>query len=100
MVRYGSGYIGSSDLQASSAMQEIIPNTTHNGNSLNYLYSFAFRNTESCHVIVNGNKGTGNGGVTLYLREGQGFSMEVGDTPIHSFVIVETGVHFNWVGAY
>lgn len=100
MVRYGSGYIGSSELQVSVAMQEILPNTNHQGLGLNSLYSFAFRNTENCHVIINGKKGTGEGGVQLYLREGQGFSMELGDSPIHSFVVVESGVHFNWVGAY
>lgn len=100
MVRYGSGYIGSENLQTSTAMQEIVPNSTHKGLRLNSLYSFAFINTESCHVIINGKKGIGEGGVTIYLAEGQGFSTVLGDAPIDSFIVVESGVHFNWVGAY
>ncbi len=100
MVRYGSGYIGSENLQTSIAMQEVMPNLTHDGLRLNSLYSFAFVNTESCHVIINGKKGTGEGGVTIYLAEAQGFSTVLGDSPIHSFIVVESGIHFNWLGAY
>lgn len=91
--RIGSGYIGSSDLITSTVNLEIIPSPPV-GWSVGYsLYKFALSNTEQCHVKI-------NGGNPILLAALQGFSMDSIDAPISSFVIVESGITFNWIGAY
>jgi hypothetical protein len=91
--RIGNGYIGTDSLKTSTANLQIIPNPPSNfslGTKYN-LYKFAFMNDQDCTVIV-------NGGNTLFLRAGQGFEINESDLPINSFVIIEAGITYNWIG--
>lgn len=90
----GSGYIGSSSLQTSTANQEIIPAPTNSNWTHGYnLYKFEYANDQSCTVKINNDE-------EIFLRAGQGFKMDHMDSPIWSFVVKEAGVTFNFVGAY
>jgi SPX domain protein involved in polyphosphate accumulation len=86
----GIGYIGSSDIQTSTANQEIIPSTPLQYN----LYKFQFANNTDCHVRINNDEDI------LFIRANQWFEMDNNDAPIFSFKIVDAGIQFNWVGAY
>lgn len=89
----GSGYLGSSEISISVAGQDIIPNPPSHWSTGYSLKKFSFDNTEECTIIVN--KET-----RLFLKAGQGFEIGYDDSPIQSFVIVEGGIHFNWIGGY
>jgi hypothetical protein len=91
----GNGYLGSSDLQVSTVNMEVIPDAVAlRGWTQGYaLYKFEFSNSSACHVKI-------NGGSPIFLKAGQGFSMDEGDKEITSFVIVESNITFNWAGAY
>jgi hypothetical protein len=55
-------------------------------------YKISFYNKTPCHIKINGNQ--------IYLREEQGFESDTNDALIYSFVIVESGIDYNFVGAY
>lgn len=93
MFSIGNGYIGSASLQTSTTNMELIPSKPAGWSDGYKLYKFSFVNDQACHVVVNGKW-------NLYLRDGQGFNIELGDKHITSFVIVEGGITFNWIGAY
>lgn len=92
-LRLGSGYIGSTEVQVSTANQEVVPpkeeGWTHGYN----FYKFAFYNDQDCSVKIN-NKNT------IFLRATQGFSMDQVDSPIFSFVIIEPNISYNFIGTY
>lgn len=88
-----SGYLGSSEIQTSKANHEIIPNSPSNWTVGYSLKKFSFDNSDECTVIINKD-------ARIFLKAGQGFEIGYQDTPIHSFVIVESGVKFNWIGGY
>ncbi len=83
-MQVGIKFIGSSVLQTSTANEEIIPDKT-------ILYKFSFMNDQDCTVKI-------NKGSPIFLRSGQGFSMNEIDAFISSFVIVEPNITFNWIG--
>ncbi|MGG3925673.1 hypothetical protein ABET51_06700 [Metabacillus fastidiosus] len=85
-MRIGKGYYGSPELLTSTANMEIITNGKR-------YYKFSFLNEIDCVVKI-------NDGEPILLRERQGFSSEIEDQPISSFVIVNSGVQFNYIGAY
>lgn len=93
MSTKGSGYLGSPKLETSTANQEIVPSKPQNWTQGYKLYKFSFSNKQATKVIIN--KET-----TIYLEAGQGFEMESGDAQIFSFVIVSSGIPFNWIAAY
>lgn len=88
-----AGYLGSPSLLVSKANQEIINAKPANWTYGYKLYKFSFDNTQNCTVIINGK-------AKIFLKAGQGFEMNVGDEPITSFVIVESGIEFVWIGGY
>jgi hypothetical protein len=92
--RFGSGYIGTDTLKTSVAQQELIPSPPANWNTKYSLYKFTFMNDQDCSVLINGNLSA------IFLRAGQGFDTDDSDAPIYSFKIVETGITYNFVGAY
>lgn len=92
-MTYGSGYLGSPDLQTSTANQEIIPTPPVGWTTGYNIYKFSFVNDQACHVKVNGNS-------QIFLRAGQGFNMDQNDRLINSFVIVESGITLNWIGSF
>ncbi len=89
--RYGSNYIGSSDPTTSTSNQEVIPTKPENWSRGYNLYRFSFQNDQDCHVKI-------NGGDQIYLRANQGFNSSEVDAPINSFVVVESGIVYNWLG--
>lgn len=89
----GNGYLGSSTLQTSTANQELIPLKPNNWSSGYKVRKFSFINRQTTQIIIN--KET-----TLFLDANQGFEMDESDEPITSFVIVSSGVVFNWIASY
>jgi hypothetical protein len=92
--RFGSGYIGTDTLKTSVAQQELIPSPPVNWTVKYSLYKFTFMNDQDCSVLINGNT------TAIFLRAGQGFETTDSDAPIYSFKINESGITYNFVGAY
>lgn len=95
MTHKGIGYLGSNQIETSVANQQVIPNPPSNLNwTMGYsLYKFSFRNYDQCTIIINNE-------TELFLDAGDGFEMNEIDKPITSFVIVESGIRFNWRGGF
>lgn len=90
----GSGYLGSSALQISTANQELVPSPPASWTTNYKLYKFSFDNeNQECTIRINSQ-------TTLFLKAGQGFEMERGDAPIFSFVVIEAGIDFTFIGAF
>ncbi|MDM5298058.1 hypothetical protein QUF51_07795 [Bacillus pumilus] len=90
----GSGYKGSSKLESTNIENfEIVPPVTKNSNKLTQFYKFQFRNDQDCSVSI-------NHGEPIFIRAGDGFSMDHIDAPIFSFVIKEKGIQYNFAGAH
>lgn len=91
--------IGSKTLNVTtSENEEIIPNAPSSWSVPLSFSKFSFVNTEECHVILNGNSGLNGEENRMYLREMQGLNLN--DVGVQSLVIVESGVHYNWIGEY
>ena len=82
---------GSATLLTSVANEEIIPDPPLNWDIGYSFYKFEMLNDMACTIKANGSD-------PVYIRSGQGFKTVEGDAPIKSFVIVEDGVTFNWIG--
>lgn len=93
--RLGNGYIGSDSVKTSTSNQEVIPSphAQLNWTTKYNLYKFSFMNLQPCTVEI-------NGGNPIYLEAEMGFEMNHIDTPVYSFVIVESGISYYWLGAY
>lgn len=90
----GHGYIGSDKLETTSTPNtEVIPEPPSNWTNGYSLYKFAFLNNQDCTIKI-------NGGDPIFLRANQGFNMDRIDQPIKSFVVVEEGITYNWIGAW
>lgn len=89
----GKGYLGSNKIEVSTANQEIIPNPPSNWTYGYTLYKFTFKTYNDTNIIINGE-------TNIFLRAEQEFQTDSGDAGIHSFVIVNSGVSYQWVGAY
>lgn len=85
--RYGSGYFGTDSVKTSTVNDDII------SNSPSELYKFSFYNQQDCTVTINSKH-------TLFLQAHQGFEVSEVDAPITSFVVSESGIQYNFVGAY
>jgi len=88
---------GSSQILTSTSNMEILPEKPQ-GQTYNYeFYVLSFMNDQACTVKINGSE-------PIYLRAGQGFNFEsknyYDNVSITSFVIVEVGINFNWVGLH
>lgn len=93
MAIKGSGFDGSEDIQISVANQELVPTTPSTWhNVVKSFYKFSFINKQDCHIIVNGKR--------LFCEADDGFESTEIDVEIHSFIIEEAGVEFNWRAAY
>ncbi|MNB93171.1 hypothetical protein D3C75_402900 [compost metagenome] len=85
-MNLSSGYCGSSDIVSSVAGVEIIPEGV-------VLKKFSVVNYSQCHIKVNNSE-------PIYLASEQGFNCDNFDTPIKSFIIMESGINFNWAGSF
>ena len=94
-MQYGSGYIGSSALMVSVANAEIIPGIpVGSGWTQGYkCYKLALYNTEACTIKI-------NNGDAIYLRAGQGISIDQNDKMIENLCICENNIHYNWIAGY
>ena len=91
-MQKGGGYIGSSAIQTSVANQEIIPIPV--GWTLGYyLYKFSLYNDQACTISI-------NGGNPIYLRAGQGLSIDQGDKEITSLKFGESNITYTFIGAF
>ncbi|GLO66149.1 hypothetical protein [Oceanobacillus kimchii] len=84
MTQIGGKFIGSPSLLLSEENQQVVPEKT-------VFYKFSFLNDEDVHVKINNSH-------PIFIRAGQGFSMNEVDAYINSFVIVDAGISFNWIG--
>jgi len=75
-------YIGSANLQTSTAGAEIIPAT-----EFGTLKDFEFLNDQACHISINGRS-------YIYIRALQGVRLD----SVSSFKIQEDAITFNWIG--
>ena len=93
MTQIGRGYKGSPYIETSTTMHQVVPPKPE-GWSLGYnFYKFSFVNNMDCTVIINNQS-------EIFLPITQGFNIDENDAPIYSFVIKESGVTYNFVGAY
>lgn len=92
--RVGNGYIGSSQLETTTSTDfEILPEKPDNWTHGYSFYKFSFMNNQSCTVKINNSS-------EIFLRANQGFVCDYYDKPISSFVILEDGIEYNWIGAW
>ena len=90
--------IGSKDLVQSTAMQEVVPDMPTGWTTPIVFQNFSFFNSEGCHIILNGKSGLDGDDNIIYLRANQGLNIDEEDIDVSSFVIVEAGIPFNFVG--
>lgn len=83
-MRIGSEFYGTSQIEVSNSNEEVIPKNT-------IFYKFSFLNEEDCTVKINGSD-------PIFLRAGIGFSTNQVDSEINSFVVVESGIEYFWIG--
>lgn len=88
-----NGYLGSPSIQTSSANQEIVPIAPDEWTQGYKLKSFDFMNDQDCTIVINNL-------TNIFLRAGQGFSVSKGSAAIHSFVIKDVGITYNFVAEY
>ena len=85
-------YVGSNKMMTSKAYQEVVPEKPENWTHGYAFKSFSFINRDACTVQI-------NGGEPIFLDIEQGFEAHR-EKPITSFVIVESGIEFQWIGRY
>ena len=83
-MQIGAKFNGSPSLQTSTKNQEIIPEKQ-------FYYKFSFMNHQDCTVRINNSE-------PIFLRAGLGFSMNEVDAYINSFIVLESGIEFHWLG--
>ena len=82
-------YLGSSAIMTSTTNQEIVQ--TQLVAPYTSLGKFTFINDGVCHVLVNNS-------LPILLRANQGFYSEQSDYRISSFIIIDAGITFSWIG--
>jgi len=82
-------YLGSSAIMTSTSNQEIVQ--TQLVAPYTSLGKFTFINDAVCHVLINNS-------APILLRANQGFYSEQEDYRINSFIIVDSGITFSWIG--
>jgi hypothetical protein len=88
-----TGFLGSDQLETSTSNMEIVPNPPSDWTDGYRLLKFSFVNNQDCTVIVNKIE-------TIFIPVGNGFNTDIGDPPITSFVIKESGVTFTWAAVF
>ncbi|HEY8805434.1 MAG TPA: hypothetical protein VIM42_10095 [Clostridium sp.] len=94
--RVGSSFFGSPDPQVSTSDIEIIqPNKpiAYPAPKLK-AYRFNFMNNQTCHIKLNGSDNQ------IYLSANQGFETDMYDAELWSFIIIEAGISYYYVGGY
>lgn len=89
-----NGFLGSNEIKTSITNQEVVPASPEGWTRDRYLlYKLSFINYDPCRISI-------NGGNPIHLNSEQGFESSIEDAKIDSFVIVDSGVRFSWIGSY
>lgn len=88
----GSEYMGSSKIETSVGNREILPKSPAHWTMVHRFYKLSIMNYSDCTLIVNDTE--------LFLKANQGFNSDKNDASITSLKIKESGVEYNWIGAY
>lgn len=89
----GRGYLGSKKIESSVANENIIPEPPESWSMKYLLVKFSLMNYEACTIRINEE-------TEVFLGAGQGFNTDRDDSKIYSIEILESGIDYNWVGAY
>lgn len=92
-MRKGSGYLGSSKIETSKENQEILPLPPEKWTVGYRLYKMTFKAYDDMTIIINNQS-------SIFLSANQVFEMDETDALISSFIIVNKGAKFQWIGAY
>ena len=84
--------IGSKNIETSESNREIIPDAPDNWTMPLRLKKFSLMNYDDCTLIINNEE--------LFLKANQGFNVGYDETYIESAKIKESGIEYNWIGAY
>ncbi len=114
MSMHNTGYYGTNTTATQTTVAtntQILPRTKEDmdwDNSTNTYVSFhklSFYNEEDCNVILNylgpiTAIGTASASSSLFLKANQGLHIDKGDAKVNSFIIMQSGITYNWVGCY
>ena len=87
-----STWIGSPNIEESVGGKNIIPKSPDDWSFDYNLKNFTFVNYQDCHVLINGSKNP------IFLRQEQGIDYS-GTKGITSFIVVESGIEYTYIGA-
>lgn len=87
-----SNYFGTSKIETTNKNNTEILKLRGEKWSFDYKFKhFYFDNKNDCTVKI-------NGGSPIFLEAGDSWQTDITNTPIESFVIVESGISYKWSG--
>lgn len=92
--------VGCDNLQISVGGEDIIPKIPSTWSVPIRFINFSFMNQEACTIILNGKSKLTGQDNKIYLMANQGLNIFDDDVDVESFIIVEDGVPYNFVGKY
>ena len=92
-MRLGSGFIGTDSIKVSTTHQQIIPPAPSHWTMGYSLYKLTFMNYQDCRIKI-------NNGNPIFLQANQGFKTSEVDAVIDSFIIVESGIEYQFIAGY
>ena len=84
----------------SNGMEDIMPPVPTGWTVPVKFKNFSFMNAQPCTVILNGKSKLTGQDNEIYLMANQGLNIFDDDADVESFVIVEDGIPYNFVGKY
>lgn len=92
--------VGCPELMVSNAMEDIMPQIPSKWSVPVKFKNFSFMNQQDCTVILNGRSSLTDEDNKIFLMANQGLNIFDDDIDVESFVIVEDGIGYNYVGKY
>lgn len=89
----GNGYLGSGKIVTSKKNQQLVPAAPSHWSTGYTLKKIHLENIEECTIEINGT-------TEILLRAGNGFQIDYNDLPIHSLIIKEAGIQYNFAASY
>lgn len=83
-MQIGGKFYGSPSLQISEDNQELVPDKVA-------FYKFSFSPKSDCTVKINNSE-------PILIESELGFNMNQVDAYISSFIILESGIEYSWIG--
>lgn len=88
----GNRYMGTDRIETTKEKNTEILSLRNEKWSYDYSFThFFFDNKDACTVKINNSN-------PIYLEAGDGFQTDYYNTPINSFIIIESGVSYKWSG--